>query len=243
MFSIQSLYGSSLGHKTLCLTFDDGPGESLLNIPGPKTLPLAEYLSQEGIGATFFVVGKFASNHLDLLSKIMSLGHLIGNHTYNHPQLTNPASFLTGETIVSELAKTERLISRHSINNTLFFRAPYGSWSPENSIELNTQLQTTINYIGPIGWDIDAADWQSWQQRKTADKCASNYLLKIEEVGRGIILMHDSSADADPQGEYYRNGNLTYETIKILIPKLKNLGYQFVRLDKVTLVEGNNLTN
>jgi len=58
MFSLDQLTGSHLPEKTLCMTFDDGPGETPNDGPGPKTIPLAEYLYKENIPATFFCVGQ-----------------------------------------------------------------------------------------------------------------------------------------------------------------------------------------
>ena len=52
------LLGSALPYKTVCLTFDDGPGQPIYKNNGPKTLMIAEYLHNEGIIATFFMVGK-----------------------------------------------------------------------------------------------------------------------------------------------------------------------------------------
>jgi peptidoglycan/xylan/chitin deacetylase (PgdA/CDA1 family) len=57
MFSTDQLKGLSLPEKTLCLTFDDGPGETEGDDPGPKTVQLAEYLTEQNISATFFMVG------------------------------------------------------------------------------------------------------------------------------------------------------------------------------------------
>jgi peptidoglycan/xylan/chitin deacetylase (PgdA/CDA1 family) len=57
MFSHFPLSGNSLPSKTLCLTFDDGPGETMRDGPEPKTVQLAEYLNEESIFATFFMVG------------------------------------------------------------------------------------------------------------------------------------------------------------------------------------------
>jgi hypothetical protein len=83
--------------------------------------------------------------------------------------------------------------------------------------------------VGPISWDIDKADWQFWQRGLTSEECANDYLQEIIRVGRGIVLMHDSTADYDQ----IKNNNLTYETIMILIPQLKALGFKFVNLDKI----------
>ena len=230
MFADTNINGAALPHKTLCLTFDDGPGETHGDGPGPKTIRLAEYLAQEEIFVTFFFTGRHIAQYPQLAKQVLNLGHTIGNHTYNHPDFTKPGTFINGETAVSEIEKTQSLISAFYNSSNIYFRAPYGTWSKQIAATLNTQLKDGINYIGPIGWDINENDWQFWFNSASPEECAAAYLRKIEEVGRGIVIMHDSTTDNDVM----RLNNRTYETIKILVPRLKRLGYSFVGLQQVT---------
>ena len=73
--------------KTLCLTYDDGPGATHGPGPGPRTLELAGYLRDEGIPATFFMVGQHARLLADVPLAVSRLGHLVGNHTDTHRSL------------------------------------------------------------------------------------------------------------------------------------------------------------
>lgn len=232
MFSKGNLYDTALPLKKLCLTFDDGPGETSGKGAGPKTLEIATFLHQEGISATFFVVGKFALLYPHILAHIKALGHTIGNHTYNHPHLQE--FFLQNGNIKAEISRTDDLIAPYVDNKTIFFRPPYGSWQPEIAYQVNEQLKNDkYTHIGPIGWDIDTYDWEYWQKEIDEKVCAAELLKKITDKGKGIILMHDSTAD----DEEIRKGNLTYETLRILIPELKNKGYTFCRLDELNLAE------
>ena len=72
-------------------------------------------------------------------------------------------------------------------------------------------------------------DWSFWQRGDTSENCADYYLKEIQEKYRGIVLMHDSTTDLATA----RENNLTFETAKILIPRLKDLGYSFVALDEI----------
>ena len=117
MFSKKSLHGRFLPVKTLCLTFDDGPGETTGDGPGPKTIKIAEYLHEQGISATFFMVGKHISKNLYILPELHRLGHIIGNHTYNH--LHFPSLFKDGKDILTEITKTSELISQYINNKTI----------------------------------------------------------------------------------------------------------------------------
>lgn len=229
MLANHNLNGSTLPYKTLCFTFDDGPGETNGDGPGPKTIRLAEYLIAEGIYATFFMTGKHLSQYPHLARQVWDMGHTVGNHTWHHPDFLKPETFVPGETKVTEIEKTQKLISAFNPANNIFFRAPYGTWSEDVAAELNASLKTGINYIGPIGWDVNENDWNFWLNKNTPGSCAAAYLQGIQQAGRGIVVMHDSTTDH----EEIKLNNRTLEMVKILVPQLKNLGYKFVRLQDV----------
>jgi peptidoglycan/xylan/chitin deacetylase (PgdA/CDA1 family) len=232
MFYDQDLKGADLPPKTLCLTYDDGPG--------PDTLELGRYLSAEGIAATFFVVGRHAEGRGDLLAQLRALGHRIGNHTYSHPGLVALAE--AGGDVVDEVARTDRLIRPHVPDGPVFFRAPYGNWRqkrPETGLDLDESIVAGVlnrsgrfpEYVGPVNWDISAADYDFWRCGATAEECAAAYLDKMRLVGRGIVLMHDSSEDPE-----VRPRNRTLEATRILVPALKAEGYRFDSLDRIPQV-------
>jgi peptidoglycan/xylan/chitin deacetylase (PgdA/CDA1 family) len=230
MFANIPFNGSSLPEKTLCLTFDDGPGETPGNGPGPKTLRLAQYLHTEKIRATFFMVGKHIEQFPSIVPEVARLGHVIGNHTYHH-EMGLPKALATGSDIVSEISMTDALIKPYNPNNKIHFRAPWGQWDEQVASTLNQHLPTNPDHIGPFHWDIESSDWRYWRDGQTAEECAAAYLATAQQINKGIILMHDSTADI-PQA---RANNRTFETIKLLVPKLKSLGYQFVGLDEIQI--------
>lgn len=232
MLANENVTAAHLPPKTLCLTFDDGPGETLGNGPGPKTLRLAKYLAEENIQATFFMTGRHLAAHPHIAPQVLALGHTIGNHTYNHPDFTKPETFTHGETMVSEIEKTQALINQGYHNKHIYFRAPYGTWSAEIAQELNSKLGNDINYIGPIGWDINENDWHFWLNNLAPEDCADAYLQGIQKVGKGIVVMHDSTTDI----EAIKLNNRTFEMVQILLPKLKEEGYTFVRLEDAVTV-------
>jgi peptidoglycan/xylan/chitin deacetylase (PgdA/CDA1 family) len=224
MFYPEPLNGSSLPDRTLCLTFDDGPCETNGEGPGPKTLRIAEFLHKENIFATFFMVGSYIKKNPHLIERVVELGHLVGNHTYNH----HDVHLLRPNIIVNELETTDAVIRDYLPDNKVYFRSPYGSWNRRISDLLNRELKNDLEHFGPYGWDIDCHDWSCWRDGVSLEECADRYLDEINKIGRGIILMHDSTADL----ERIRVLNKTYEMIRILIPRLKSQGYHFVRLDE-----------
>ncbi len=233
MFHHQDLKGNDLPRSVVCLTYDDGPG--------PHTLELGRYLFAEQIQATFFVMGLHAETQRNTLKQLRDWGHLIGNHTYSHPGLVSLT--LHHGDIIGELKKTEDIIRPYVSSESVLFRAPYGNWrekKPNSDDDQDVSLVADIlnhsgqfaDYVGPINWDICAEDWACWRKGISAEECAGRYLAETERIGRGIILMHDSSAE-----EFIRDRNQTMQMTKSLVPALKERGYSFVRLDTVPQVE------
>jgi peptidoglycan/xylan/chitin deacetylase (PgdA/CDA1 family) len=228
MFFDRDLKGDGLPPGTLCLTYDDGPG--------PQTVALGKLLSRYGIRAAFFVVGREAERHPEAIRRLRRWGHLIGNHTYSHPGLVAFAA--AGGDVIDELERTDAAIGAG--DSPTFFRAPYGNWratdgpggrdlprSPVAAIANRSPLAD--RYIGPVNWDICAEDWNFWRRGDPPAACAAAYLAEVERVGRGIILMHDNSAD-EPES---RRNNRACEATAILVPQLLNRGYRFVGLDEI----------
>jgi peptidoglycan/xylan/chitin deacetylase (PgdA/CDA1 family) len=232
MFFDKDLKGADLPPKSLCLTYDDGPG--------PDTLELGRYLLAEGIRATFFVLGRHAEGRDDVLARLSAWGHRIGNHTYSHPGLVALAE--AGGDVVGELVRTDALLRAHAPADTVFFRAPYGNWRqkrPGTDQDRDTSIVADVlnrsgrfpDYLGPVNWDISAADYDHWERGASAEECTEAFLAKIGRLGRGIVLMHDSSDDPAVQPR-----NRALQTTRLLVPILKAQGYRFVGLDEVPQV-------
>ncbi len=227
MFSKKAISGKFLPPKTLCLTFDDGPGATSGTGPGPKTAQIAKFLESQRVSAAFFLTGRHAASYPEALEAILRHGHIAANHTFNHYQLTDLLA--NPNNIVTEIIETEKIIGKYSKNGKMYFRPPYGVWTSEIAVTLNQNLKSNFDYLGPYGYEIDGSDWSYWERQQNEDECAQNYLNIIERIGRGIILMHDSTADDD----HIRQHNRTYETLKILIPELISRGYTFIGLDEL----------
>ena len=225
MFFCEGIYGNDLPDKTVCLTFDDGPGESgLQGGPGPRTLELAQFLDSQNIKATFFVIGERAANHRDIVQGVAELHQLIGNHTYTHPDLTDKS----GDFAAEEILRTERVLSGIP-GFVKLFRPPYGSWPREIAGQLNST--EARSYTGPIMWDIDAADYDFWRRGRSARECADAYILKIQNAGKGIVLMHDSSFEDDIRSQSY-----TFDMARLVVDRLRQNGYSFIALDWIPQV-------
>lgn len=233
MFFDRDFKGRDLPPKVLCLTYDDGPG--------PDTLEVGRYLGEQGIRAAFFVVGRHAEERTDVLARLRDGGHCLGNHTYSHPGLVALAE--AGGDVVGEVARTDSLIRPYVTSAVVFLRAPYGNWrqkkAPDSDEDRDTSIVADVlnrsgrfrDYLGPVNWDISAADYDYWKRGASGEECARAYLDKIDRLGRGIVLLHDGSEDAD-----VRARNRVLQATRLMVPALKAKGYCFVGLEEVPQV-------
>ncbi|MCD7836665.1 MAG: polysaccharide deacetylase family protein [Lachnospiraceae bacterium] len=158
-------YDKDYETKKIAITFDDGPHPYY-------TEQLLDGLKERGVRATFFVTGEHAELHPDIIRRMQEEGHLIGNHTYSHIQLTDSNS----ESFKEELIKTNEIIKEITGEEVQYVRPPYGSWDKSFEQELN---------MFPVLWTVDPLDWCSSNVSCITDKIVEN----VEE--NDIILMHD----------------------------------------------------
>lgn len=156
---------SEEGTKKVALTFDDGPHPYY-------TEQLLDGLKERGVHATFFVTGEHAELHPEVIARMQEEGHLIGNHTYSHMQLSSS----NREAFKEELVKTNEIIYQITGEEITYVRPPYGSWDKKFESELN---------MFPVLWTIDPLDWCSSNVASITNKVVS----KVKE--NDIILMHD----------------------------------------------------
>ncbi|WP_329454411.1 polysaccharide deacetylase family protein [Streptomyces sp. NBC_01497] len=130
-----------LGHSVV-LTFDDGPEPTYT----PQVLDL---LAAHDVRAMFFVCGEMVSYFPDLVRRAADEGHLIGNHTWTHPELPT----LSQAKIKDEMGRTSEIIEKTTGAPPAWFRAPYGSWNAY-TFELGSEMG-----MEPLAWYVDTLDW------------------------------------------------------------------------------------
>jgi peptidoglycan/xylan/chitin deacetylase (PgdA/CDA1 family) len=170
------LTSAGLNKNEIALTFDDGPD--------PEWTPVVlRTLKEHGVKATFFIMGKQAAAHPGLVKQILQEGHSIGNHTWDHAQLTK----LTIEQARKEIQKTKDVLAKISSEVGLpiqpFFRFPFGDGA------LNPDLQSLIgefNYAN-FFWRMSAHD----SRTKDANVTLTWSVEMIEAYKKGIFLNHD----------------------------------------------------
>ena len=153
------------GGKKIALTFDDGPHPYY-------TQQLLKGLKERNVKATFFITGQNVKAYPEIVKEIYAEGHLIGNHTYSHIQLTSKNE----ESFKQEIVRTNEAIKEVTGQDTIYVRPPYGSWNKEFEKELN---------MFPVLWTVDPLDWCS----SDAARIVRSVCSKAKE--NDIILMHD----------------------------------------------------
>lgn len=152
--------------KKIALTFDDGPH--------PVYTPMMlEVLKEKNVKATFFLLGEQVEKYPEIVKQISEEGHLIGNHSYKHEQLSK----LSVEQACAKVNRTNELIKSITGNSPEYIRPPFGDWKDK--------LDCQVNMIEVL-WDVDTLDWSSQNKEKVIKKVVT----KAEEGD--IILMHDS---------------------------------------------------
>lgn len=194
--------------RELALTFDDGPNSAW-------TPRLLDMLASHDVPATFFLMGSRAKAEPALVRRLVAEGHLIGNHSWSHPNLAKCPE----KRIHEELVQTNDTLEQITGEPVRYFRPPFGAWRPAvfrsaRSLGLRIAL-----------WNAMTGDWNE----KAADRIAKHLTDKIDQVTssrRAVnIVLHDGGhlepgADRGP----------SVEAAGLLAARYKE-SYQFVKLN------------
>jgi len=191
-----------LGPKELVLTFDDGPW--------PTTTPrVLAALKAECVLATFFLVGRNTEAHPELARRELAEGHSIGHHTYSHPLLDHMPLAKAEADIDRGIATDEFALygGRSSQPKSPFFRFP-GFASNRALLDRMAERGLVV-----FGADVWASDWLPMAPQIEL----LLILARIDRVGRGIVLFHDTKAQ-------------TAQMLPAFLRELKRRGYRIVHV-------------
>jgi peptidoglycan/xylan/chitin deacetylase (PgdA/CDA1 family) len=174
------------------LTFDDGPG-------GSYTDEILEVLEKNDAKATFFQLGQNAKRDPARSRAILAAGHALGNHSWDHPDLTT----LTRAQIDSQINRTQNVLEGYGAEVNCF-RPPYGA--------TNTKVNNAIAAAGLQRqmWNEDTKDYS----RPGVDAIVD---VLLGATPGDVVLMHDGGGDRSQ----------TVEALEIALPKLAAKGYKF----------------
>jgi peptidoglycan/xylan/chitin deacetylase (PgdA/CDA1 family) len=166
-------------HPTILLTFDDGPHPDIT----PRVL---ERLERHGARGVFFVIGRRARRAPQLVARIRSAGHLIGNHSHLHRDgyvvpTASQASFVR---YYNDCARCQTIIARSTGAPPPLFRPPGGR------ITFTTMLAPRLLGMRSVLWTREVADW-SFRHSDEAEAGAAELVRSI--APRDIVLLHDDN--------------------------------------------------
>lgn len=154
----------------VALTFDDGPG-----VHTPAVLDL---LAARGVLATFFPTGVLVDRHPEVVRRAAADGHVVGNHTYGHENLTRLADPLINATVV----RTTQAIQRAGVRAAPLVRPPYGA--------TNARVHHAIRAVGSVQvlWTVDPQDWRG----HSPGAVAAHVLGRL--APGAVVVLHDGSS-------------------------------------------------
>ncbi|MEW2284071.1 polysaccharide deacetylase family protein [Streptomyces sp. NPDC047841] len=183
----------STSGRHMVLTFDDGPN--------PDYTPhILDTLAKHHVRAMFFVCGECVVRNRELLARMADEGHVVGNHTWTHPLLTE----LNRREIRSEMESTSDAIEDAYGERPQWFRAPYGAWN-RAAFQLGAQMG-----MEPMAWTVDTTDWMVPGTRTIIDRVENGAAPGV------VVLSHDAGGDRSQ----------TVRAIREWLPYLIDSGYR-----------------
>lgn len=187
--------------KTIYLTFDNGYEKGY-------TGRILDVLKEKHVPAAFFITGHYIESAPDLVKRMVNEGHVVGNHSWGHPDLSN----ISDERYKEELTKLNRAYEKLTgKNNMIYLRPPRGTFS-ERSLKLGQEMGYTS-----VFWSAAYVDWID--HKKGADYAYKKIMRRIHPGA--VILLHTVSKD-------------NADVMPRLIDDLRKEGYTFGTLDELT---------
>ena len=212
MSPASQLYGRTLTHGNdsgqMALTFDDGPND-------PHTLHLLDLLARHQARATFFLIGKYVRLRPEIARAIRDAGHLIGNHTYNHPNLI----FASAARLRRELEDCHKALEDAIGEPAPLFRPPFGGRRP------NVLRAARAMGLETVMWSVTGFDWNA----DSAESIVSRIVKQVDRRRQGeIVLLHDGSHLGFGADRKY-----TVEATGVVLEKYSAQGKKFVSVEEL----------
>lgn len=194
-------YAENTKEKVLYLTFDAG-------FENGNTPAILDALKKHKAPAAFFIVGNYISTSPDLVNRMIEEGHIVGNHSFHHPDMSQ----MSVEQFKDELSQLEALYEETTGQSMIkYYRPPQGKYSTAN-LEIAKQLGYKTFF-----WSLAYVDW--YQDKQPSREEAFDKLLSRIHPG-AIVLLHSTSGT---------NAQILDE----LLTKWEEMGYTFKSLDQL----------
>jgi len=188
----------------IALTFDDGPHP----VETPRVL---ELLERHGARGTFFMVGKSARRHPEIVARAVAGGHAVANHSWDHPSFRR----IRGSYRRAQIRWCGEALAPHGAR---LFRPPFGEQSPAS------RLDALRCGYPVIGWDVVAEDWRD----DPADRLVQRVMRRLRRGS--IVLFHDTLYVTED--ERYRDREPMRQALETLLGRLGG-DYRFVTVPEL----------
>lgn len=196
-------YAENTQAKVLYLTFDAG-------YENGYTAKILDTLKKHKVKAAFFLVGNYLETNPKLVKRMVDEGHIVGNHTYTHPDMSQIS---TKSNFEKELKDLEKLYKKTvGTDMKKYYRPPQGKYN-----EKNLKMAKDLGYT-TVFWSLAYVDWYESDQPTKSE--AFEKLLPRVHPG-AIVLLHSTS-------------KTNAEIMDELLTKWEKKGYQFKTLDQLT---------
>lgn len=181
------------------LSFDEG-------YEAGYTSKILDILKENDVKAAFFITGHYLNTQKELVKRMIDEGHIVGNHTVNHPSMPD----ISDEEIRSEIMKLHQAVFEEFDYEMKYLRPPKGEFS-QRTLAITKKLGYTT-----VMWSFAYDDWEESKQGR--EEYARNKILSNTHNGE-VMLLHANSKD---------NCNILDSIIK----EIKKCGYEFKTLDE-----------
>lgn len=195
-----AFYMGDSKQQTIYLTFDCG-------YENGNTEKILDALKKHDVSATFFVVGNYIETAPELVNRMVDEGHIVGNHTYHHPDMSKISEQCAFEEELNSLADLYQETTGCEMPK--FYRPPQGKFSEENLKQAQALGYHTVF------WSLAYVDWYADNQ-PTAEEAYCKLLPRIHN-GAVVLLHQTSKTNADILDE--------------LLTKWEDMGYCFGSLN------------
>ena len=199
-------YLGDTSKKVIYLTFDCG-------YENGYTEPILDTLKKHSVPAAFFVVGNMIESAPDIIRRMAEEGHIVGNHTFHHPDMSAISDQAAFKQELDDLAALYKEIIGTEM--PMYYRPPQGKYSEENLKQAHALGYQTIF------WSLAYVDWYVDDQ-PTAEEAYAKLLPRIHDGA--IVLLHSTS-------------RTNAEILDDLLTKWKEMGFTFASLDDLPIAE------
>jgi len=195
-----AFYAEKTEEKHLYLTFDAG-------YENGHTDGILDVLKKHDVRAAFFLVGNYLHTAPDIVRRMVNEGHIVGNHTYSHPDMSKISDMESFEREIRKMEDAFREVT--GLELPRFYRPPQGKFNEDN-LRMAQELGYTT-----VFWSLAYVDW--YENNQPTRQEAFDKLIPRVHPG-AIVMLHNTS-------------RTNAEILDELLTKWKEMGYTFRTLD------------